>query len=96
MTIGRAPLAVRRRTRCGWPTWRPSSPVIIEFGPSFWRPEHRVGRPGHDDDRGVALGDRLPWRAGIEGLLERVLAATGAAGIAALAIGVGRRSREEV
>jgi hypothetical protein len=33
---------------------------------------------------------------GIEGLLERVLAATGAAGIAALAVGVARRSRQEV
>ncbi len=33
---------------------------------------------------------------GIEGLLERVLAATGAAGIAALAVGVRERSREEV
>ena len=33
---------------------------------------------------------------GIEGLLERMLAATGAAGIAALAVGVARRSRQEI
>jgi hypothetical protein len=33
---------------------------------------------------------------GIEGLLERMLAATGAAGITALAVGVARRSRQEI